>query len=167
MQNGANAIQALITKEIMATTKHFYLDEDDDRWNFFYQIMGDYFDEKEREFYIGIHPQGIWWNSDGQEIVHVGQDASNYKSDDKHQMQYIIDVTFQEVGIRRQTVAWVLSQNIKVALNGVNPIYNILCEQIAQKLGLVNDTHDPISDPIGEPTPVITHIIDAQICDGV
>jgi hypothetical protein len=65
-------------------------------------------------------------------------------------------------------MAWVLNQNINVALNGMNPRDNILCEQIAQKPGLVNDTHDrPIPNPIGEPTPVVTHIIDAQICDGV
>jgi hypothetical protein len=82
-------------------------------------------------------------------------------------MQYIIDVTFQEASICRQTMAWVLSQNIKVALNGVSPRHNILCEQIAQKPRLVNDTHDPIPDPIGEPAPVVTYIIDAQICDGV
>ncbi len=39
--------------------------------------------------------------------------------------------------------------------------------QIAQKPRLVNDTHDSIPDPIGELTPIVTHIIDAQICDGV
>jgi hypothetical protein len=75
-------------------------------------------------------------------------------------MQYIIDVTFQEAGIRRQTMAWVLNQNIKVAFNGVNPRHNILCKQIAQKPGLVNDT-------IGELAPIVTHIINTQICDAV
>jgi hypothetical protein len=60
-------------------------------------------------------------------------------------------------------MAWVLSQNIKVTLNGVNPRHNILCKQIVQKPGLVNDTHDLI----GELAPVVTHIIDAQIYDGV
>jgi len=40
----------------MAIIEHFYLDEDDGRWNFFYQIVGDYFDEEEREFHTKIHP---------------------------------------------------------------------------------------------------------------
>jgi len=61
----------------------------------------------------------------------------------------------------------VLSQNIEATLNGVNPRHNILREQIAQNPRLVDDTHDPIPNPIGEPAPIVTHIIDAQICDGV
>jgi hypothetical protein len=70
----------------MVAIKYFYLDEDDDHWNFFYQIIGDYFDEGEGQFHTGIHPQGIWWDSDEQEIVHVGQDALDYKLDKEHQM---------------------------------------------------------------------------------
>ncbi len=56
VKNGANAIQALTTNEIVAKAKHFYLDETDGHWQFFYQIMGGYFDEKEGEFHIGVHP---------------------------------------------------------------------------------------------------------------
>ncbi len=47
VQNGANTIQALTTNEIVAIAKHFYFDENDGHWHFFYQIMGGYFDEKE------------------------------------------------------------------------------------------------------------------------
>jgi len=56
----------------------------------------------------------------------------------------------------------VLSQNVETTLNGVNPRHNILREQIAQNPRLVDDTHDPIPN-----APVVTHIIDAQICDGI
>jgi hypothetical protein len=45
-----------------------------------------YFDEDEGEFHTGVHPQGIQWNSNGQKIVHVGQDALNYELDKKCQM---------------------------------------------------------------------------------
>jgi hypothetical protein len=31
----------------VAIAKHFYFDENDGHWHFFYQIMGGYFDEKE------------------------------------------------------------------------------------------------------------------------
>ncbi len=55
VQNGANAIQALTTNETLAMAKHFYLDENDGHWHFFYQIMGAYFDEKEGEFQIRVH----------------------------------------------------------------------------------------------------------------
>jgi hypothetical protein len=61
-------------------------------------------------------------------------------------------------------MAWVLSQNIEATLNGVNPRHNIIHKQIAQKLGLVDD---PILNSIGEPTRVVTHIIDTQIYDGI
>ncbi len=64
-------------------------------------------------------------------------------------------------------MAWVLSQNIEATLNGMNPRHNIIHKQIAQKLGLVDDTHDPIFNSIGKPTRVVTHIIDTQICDGI
>ncbi len=37
VQNGANAIQAFIIEEIMATIKHFYLVEHDGHQNFFYK----------------------------------------------------------------------------------------------------------------------------------
>jgi len=86
VRNGANVIQALITKETMAITKHFYPNKNDGCQHFFYQIMWVYFDEDEGEFHTGVHPQGIQWNSNGQKIVHVGQDALNYESDKKCQM---------------------------------------------------------------------------------
>jgi hypothetical protein len=63
--------------------------------------MQGYFDENEGEFHTGVHPQGIYWNFDGQKIVHVGQDALDYKSDNECKMQYIIDVTFHETKIHR------------------------------------------------------------------
>jgi hypothetical protein len=44
-------------------------------------------------------------------------------------------------------VAWVLNQNIEVALNGVNPRHNILHEQIAQEPRLVHDTPNLIEEP--------------------
>jgi hypothetical protein len=43
------------------------------------------------------HPQGIWWNFDGEKIVHVEQDAQDYESDDEHQMLYMTEVTFHEL----------------------------------------------------------------------
>jgi hypothetical protein len=55
VQNGANAIQAFTTNEIVAKAKHFYPNENDGHPHFFYQIMGGYFDEKEGEFHIGVH----------------------------------------------------------------------------------------------------------------
>ncbi len=85
----------------MATTKHFYPNKDDGYQHFFYQIMWVYFDEDEGEFHTGVDPQGIQWNSNGQEIVHVWQDTLNYESYKKCQMWYIIDVTFHKVGIRQ------------------------------------------------------------------
>jgi len=58
-------------------------------------------------------------------------------------------------------VAWALNQNIEVALNGVNPRYNILHEQIAQEPRLVHDTPDLIK----EPTPPKHPHHRCQICD--
>jgi hypothetical protein len=85
----------------MATTKHLYPNENDGCQNFFYQIMQGYFYENEGEFHTRVHPQGIWWNSNGQEIVHVGQDALDYELDNECKMRYIIDVIFHKAGIRQ------------------------------------------------------------------
>ncbi len=71
MQNGANAIRTLIVKEIVATIEHLYLDEDNGHRNFFYQIMGGYFNEEEGEFQTGVHPQGMRWNFNEEEIIHA------------------------------------------------------------------------------------------------
>jgi hypothetical protein len=68
-------------------------------------------------------------------------------------MQYTTNVTFHEQDIHQQIMAWVLSQNIEVALNGVNPRHNILHKQIVREPGLVDDTANLIHDLIGEPTP--------------
>ncbi len=56
MQNGANGIQALTTNEIVAMAKHFYIDENDGHWHFFYQKMGGYFYEKEGKCHMRVHP---------------------------------------------------------------------------------------------------------------
>jgi hypothetical protein len=36
-------------KKLVVVAKHFYHDEHDGRWNFFYQIMGGCFDMKKRK----------------------------------------------------------------------------------------------------------------------
>jgi hypothetical protein len=92
--------------------------------------MGGYFDREKGEFHIGVHPQGIQWNSNEEKIIHAKQDAWDYKGDVECHMQYITDITFHEDGIRQQTVAWVLSQNIEVTLNGVNSRHYIQRKQI-------------------------------------
>jgi hypothetical protein len=46
-----------------------------------------------------------------------------------------------------------LSQNIEVALNGMNPWHNIQHKQIVQEHGLANDTFNPNFDPVEEPAP--------------
>ncbi len=53
--NGANVIRALTTEKTMATTEHFYSDEHNGYWNFFYQIIGGYFDKEEGEFHNVVH----------------------------------------------------------------------------------------------------------------
>lgn len=114
-QNGVNAIWTLTIEKTMATIEHFYSNEHNGYWNFFYQIIGGYFDKEEGEFHNIVHPKRIWWNFDGEEIIHVGQDAWDYESNDEHQTQYIIDITFHKANISQQTMARMLSQNI---LNG-------------------------------------------------
>lgn len=56
-------------------------------------------------------------------------------------------VIFHDCGTDQQIVAWVLSQNIEVPLNGVNPRHNILHKQIAQEPRLVDDTPGLIEKP--------------------
>ncbi len=87
----------------------------------------------------------IWWGG----VVHVGWDAQDYE-DEKHKMWYITNLNFHKCGIHQQTMAWVLSQNIKVVeitLNEVNPKHNIFHEQIGQKYELVDDMLDPLKNP--------------------
>ncbi len=109
----------------MAMIEHLYLDEDNGHWNFFYQIMGGYFNEEEGEFHTRVHPQGIQWNSNEEEIIHARQDAWDYKGDEECQTWYITNIIFHETNVCQQTVAWVLSQNIEATLNGVNMRHNI------------------------------------------
>jgi hypothetical protein len=59
----------------------------------------------------------------------------------------IINIIFHDYGIDKQIVAWVLSQNIEVTLNGVNARHNILHKQIAQEPRLVDDTPNLIEEP--------------------
>jgi len=44
------------TEERVVTTKHFYFDEDNGCRNFFYQIIGGYFDKEKKEFHNVVHP---------------------------------------------------------------------------------------------------------------
>jgi hypothetical protein len=64
----------------------------------------------------------------------------------KRQIWYIINIIFHDYGIDKQIVAWLLSQNIEVTLNGVNPRHNIEHEQIAQEPRLVDDTPNLIKE---------------------
>jgi hypothetical protein len=50
-------------------------------------------------------------------------------------------------------MAWILSQNIQVAINGMNPMHNILCKQIGQKPGLVDDMPNPFHNPTEDRAP--------------
>jgi hypothetical protein len=64
-------------------------------------------------------------------------------------MWYITNLNFHECGIHQQTMAWVLSQNIKaveITLNEMNPKHNILHEQIGQKHEFIDDTPNPIEE---------------------
>jgi hypothetical protein len=66
---------------------------------------------------------------------------------------YITNVTFHECGICQQNVTWMLNENIKATLNGVNPKHNIIHEQIGQEPRLVDDMVYLIPNLGEEPTP--------------
>jgi hypothetical protein len=85
----------------------------------------------------------LWWAKDCSCLTR----CIWLQGDEKCQIWYIINVIFHNYGIDQQIVAWVLSQNIEVALNGMNPRHNILHKQIAWEQILVDDTPNLIDEP--------------------
>jgi hypothetical protein len=154
---GANVTQALNTKKPMVVTKHFYPNEDGGRQNFFYQIMWGYFDEDKGEFHTRVHPQGIWSNSNGQEIVHIGQRVSNAIHHWCHCSQ-----------------SWHLSINYGIGVNSKHRSH-IKIEWTQGTTFYTNKLHKNLYWLMTNLTQLknlhlhilVTHIIHDQICDGV